>query len=496
MRRDISLLAVFAVLAFAVPCQSADQTVLNLVKQYDAQDDQGRLGTFLSPQTWLEAIALQGTLPATPASTKAAIAPAVTQSRTDQQTTAPAGTSGSTSAVSKGSVPSLLSFAEEYGGLTQSVSGSITTVQGNVANIIKAISAKGYEESFTAGANNPFVRSVSKASFSVGLNTGTNGSSNSTSLQPGTFNTATAHIDLINHRDPRDRRWDRGWADLAQKQGQEIENEVDKQFAVLQNSEEYKTWRIRTQRTLMDLAAYEKATSDAPAEKDQKISVALQGILDDFKKINGVSEAVLKGKLNSYDKAKQKIVDAINKSHVFSFEYSFTDQSSVQLPKSTTTTYTLGATAPNLSNFNFIFASPLSRNGGVQITANASTTLFTSAASQLHIAPVRDYKFAADVDIPVPAIASLAKSTVSLSGLFQSLLQEPLGQQVTVNGVAVKNTGNIVLGQAKWSFPIATSGVTFPVSITVSNRTELIKEKDVKGTIGVSYNLDSLFSKQ
>lgn len=119
-----------------------------------------------------------------------------------------------------------------------------------------------------------------------------------------------------------------------------------------------------------------------------------------------------------------------------------------------------------------------------------------SASSQLHLTPVRDYKFATEVDIPVPAIASLAKSTVSLSGLFQGLLQEPLGQQITVNGVAVKNTGNIVLGQAKWSFPVGTSGVTFPISITVSNRTELIKETNVKGTFGISYNLDSLFSKQ
>ena len=78
--------------------------------------------------------------------------------------------------------------------------------------------------------------------------------------------------------------------------------------------------------------------------------------------------------------------------------------------------------------------------------------------------------------------------------LVQDLLQEPLGQQVTVNGVAVTSTGTIVLGQAKWTFPAGTSGVTFPVSFTASNRTDLIKETTVKGSIGVSYNLDSLFS--
>ncbi len=39
------------------------------------------------------------------------------------------------------------------------------------------------------------------------------------------------------------------------------------------------------------------------------------------------------------------------------------------------------------------------------------------------------------------------------------------------------------------------SGVKVPVSFTLANRTELIKEKEVRGTIGVTFDFDSLFSK-
>jgi hypothetical protein len=50
--------------------------------------------------------------------------------------------------------------------------------------------------------------------------------------------------------------------------------------------------------------------------------------------------------------------------------------------------------------------------------------------------------------------------------------------------------------QTKLEFPAANNGVRIPLSLTVSNRTELIKESEVRGQIGVSFNLDSLFAAQ
>ncbi len=477
--------------------QTADNTVINLVKLYNLQDSEGKRGVFSSPQTWLDVIALRSPAPTTTGTTSAvsSLKASVTQSRTDQQTTAPAGTTNTTSPVSKGSVSSLLSFAEEYGGLTQSVSGSVTTVQGNIANLIKAANTKDYERSFSFGADHAFFRALSKASLSIALNTGTTGSSTSSSIQPSTFSGANAHVDLVNYRDPRDRHWDNEWELLRNGEGAALQTEVDKEVASLKGTA-YDAWRRRTLKALTDLAAYEAATTDTQENRDKKISTALQGILDDFSTLDKVPQAALKARLAAYSKEKQTITDLINQSPVFSFEYAFTNQAAIQLPKSTTQTYSLGTTAPDLSNFNLIFAGPLSRKGGTQITANASATLFTSASPQLHLTPIRDYRAAVEVDLPIGALASIAKSTVSLSALFEGLRQEPLGQQIAVNGVSITSRGNVLLGQLKWNFPVGTSGITFPVSLTTSNRTELIKETNVRGTIGVSYNLDSLFSRQ
>jgi hypothetical protein len=206
------------------------------------------------------------------------------------------------------------------------------------------------------------------------------------------------------------------------------------------------------------------------------------------------ADAKVQSTLKDYTTKKNDIVARINRSPVLSFEYTFTSQSSVALPKSTTQTYAIGTTAPDLSNFNLIFQAPLARNGSDQITVNVSTTLFTAPSAQLHLDPVRDFKVSAEADFSLPSLASLAKSTLSISALVQDLLQEPLGQQVTVNGVSVTNTGTIVLGQAKWTFPAGSSGITFPISFTASNRTDLIKETTVKGTFGISYNLDNLLA--
>lgn len=120
---------------------------------------------------------------------------------------------------------------------------------------------------------------------------------------------------------------------------------------------------------------------------------------------------------------------------------------------------------------------------------------FSMGNHQEHIGRVRDYRISGQFDIPLPEIANIGKPTLSFSGLYLHLLQEPLGEQVKVNGVAVSRTGGIDLFQSKLTIPVKGAGVKIPISFTVANRTELIKEREVRGTIGVTFDFDSLFSK-
>jgi hypothetical protein len=65
---------------------------------------------------------------------------------------------------------------------------------------------------------------------------------------------------------------------------------------------------------------------------------------------------------------------------------------------------------------------------------------------------------------------------------------------VVVNDVPISLTGNIWLFQSKLSLKVKNSGVKIPVALTYTNRTELNKESDVRGSIGVTYSLDNLFA--
>jgi hypothetical protein len=52
----------------------------------------------------------------------------------------------------------------------------------------------------------------------------------------------------------------------------------------------------------------------------------------------------------------------------------------------------------------------------------------------------------------------------------------------------------LVFFQAKVTIPIGATGMKVPVSVTASNRTELIEENDVRGSIGFTLDLDALVS--
>jgi hypothetical protein len=49
--------------------------------------------------------------------------------------------------------------------------------------------------------------------------------------------------------------------------------------------------------------------------------------------------------------------------------------------------------------------------------------------------------------------------------------------------------------QAKLTIPVKGSGVRIPLSLTASNRTELIREKEVRANFGFTFDFDSIFAR-
>src|SRR5208337_4819661 len=138
---------------------------------------------------------------------------AAEQQRLDKQTSSSSGSGNTTSATNKPSVPWLLGFAVEHGALTQSVENNLITVRGNVANIAKALDAKDYVESYRRYQDNNLLYLISLASFSLSY---TSSNSQASSSQ-GTFAGYSVHLDLYNHRDPRDKRYIKQWASVVNR---------------------------------------------------------------------------------------------------------------------------------------------------------------------------------------------------------------------------------------------------------------------------------------
>lgn len=413
------------------------------------------------------------------------------QQRIDKQTSASAGSGATASAVSKGSVPWLFGFAVEHGALTQSVDNNVITLRGNVANLAKAISTKDYVASYQKYQDNTAVNLVSQTSFSVSFVANQNASA--TNNSQNTVAGFSAHVDLYNHRDPRDRRYNSDWAEVVRQGLTDLATSVGGLHDLLdaKHHQALQAWQDRTNAILATLTA---------TSSDDEVRAAIKKIADDYVNAFGQLEDV-RSALNSVSKAMQdysdqkgKVIDKIESSPIFSVEYTDTRQSATTiLPQSTGASLSTASPLPDLSNINLIAG--LRFIGRSQVTFNAATTLFNSLPNGSSSGSIRDWRVSGQIDIPLPEIPQIGKSTLTFSGLFLSLLQEPLGQKVLVNGVTESRTGNIGLFQAEFSVPIKGTGLKIPISLTASNRTELIKETDVRGAIGITLDLDSIFAK-
>ena len=270
--------------------------------------------------------------------------------------------------------------------------------------------------------------------------------------------------------------------------------------------------RLETQLKNTRPADYEKWSKDA---QDAVYALRQQGANDDdFRKIlrdtadsfmkvfsnvpeiqAGLSQA--SSRIDRFLDQEQSIVSQIRETPILTVEYNLTRQL-------TSNDKTITATQPNqkipdLSNVNLVVEGWLGGGPDVpELTFNAGGTWFNSpnTADQKR-GRVRDIRVSLEADWQLTALAKLSKPTVSLSGQYLNLIAEPLGQQVMLNGVTIVRRGPMEVFQAKLSIPVGgSSGVKIPVSFTYASRTELVKESDVRGNIGITFDLDTLFSQK
>jgi hypothetical protein len=356
--------------------------------------------------------------------------------------------------------------------------------------------------------------------FGFSFNTGTQSSGVTSSSTAGLTNTNaftgfTAHYDIYNKRDPRDPKWKGLWGPIFAGYGKPAVDDINKVQQALSGEKSkaaYEDWLVKTKQAV---EAVKKSNPD-------QIETVLEAQAQKLKTIIAADPAAQAAvdqaaqALQTYSGARNNLIGNIMKSTIISAEYNLIKQSNQPLANAgSKTTVTTAGAIPDLSNLNLIIETPFFRvkSGDCgtdlkpddpaakcninysQFTANLSTTIFDSIPTGSVSGRIRDYQLSGQLDIPTGIIpTNVGEVTGTVSGLFLSLLQQPLGQPVQVNGVDVNTKGNIGLFQAKLSLKLSKSGVEIPISFTYATRTQLIKESDVRGNIGVTFNLDNLFA--
>jgi hypothetical protein len=425
------------------------------------------------------------------------------EARVDKQVGSNSSSSGSTSLTSHGSVPAVLAFAVENGAIERTVSGSSITFRARPVQVVQALQTTPFYDAYAQIQNNGTLDLLNRLSFALSFDTSRGNSSGTftgTSNQVSEFSTT---VDLYNHRDPRDKRykalWDRLQLDIAKNMALSLYNLFDALTAESVR-DDVGTWVDQT------------ASALAPLIVDGKDEEAAATLKETLKSFPTIAEKVAGGDViikqfattsAAMQTARQNIFTYVSNSPILTFEY--TDNLASKVSSSTALLTnkvaaqagSSGTQLPDTSNLKLIFERGI--GGGGSFASNLSATIFNSKPPAVGTNQLRDLQASLQLDIPVnTSLPKIGNVVVSLSGKFEHIPSDSLvglvpGITPITSDAALK--GNLEIGQAKITFPVKGSGVKIPLSFTWANRTELIKEKEVRGNIGITFDFDTILSK-
>jgi hypothetical protein len=432
--------------------------------------------------------------------------------RADKQTGASAGSSGGTSIVAQGPAARVLSVAAEYGALTQSVNGQVVTIRGNLAGVPSALVNQnvfpycvGDEATRGFCVDGSALGILKRFSFSVSFDpsrtqtlTTTAGTTTPASApQPVTF-TASGHeiaafsarAELWNRRDASTPEFAAEW---RKKVGAAMNDASGRLLGAATFAEDVMNLPDHDAWFKASVASVRAAGPDRQ-KVVQALTAALQEIVTKARVGAPDFQAHVDEALAAYSRfflAQDDLIDTLATRKVLAFEY----------------TSTRPVAQPSLSNYRVILDYPFSPR--TKLVANGAFTFYDSVPSgQAIVTRYRDAQIGAQLDHGLRDAAILGPAVLSLAAYYQyqhspALLDvDPARAIAGVTFVELPTdakkvfatAGDIFLVQGKLSLVPPGSAIKVPISITWSNRTELIDEPVWRGQIGVSYDLDSLFA--
>ena len=141
---------------------------------------------------------------------------------------------------------------------------------------------------------------------------------------------------------------------------------------------------------------------------------------------------------------------------------------------------------------------------GAQLTANFTAAIYSSLPAGAAYGRLRDFQLSGEFDKPFGGTPDEPRGTLSLAGYGQyqydpTVLNITAGNLVPGTNIPLPGDAQVLLGTAGW-LGVAQGkltinlkkGLSIPVAVKWSNKTDLLKGDDVRGQVGLSYDLSAL----
>jgi hypothetical protein len=436
--------------------------------------------------------------------------------RTDKQAGSSAGSGGSTNLVSKGTTAKVLSFAAEYGALTQSVNKQIVTVQGSLDGVPAALVRHNLVR-YCPSSKTPdcvhrkTVENLKRFSYAVSFDTsqsahgvtGTSTAAATGSAQPVTFSAdghsitaVTVRGVVLNARDTVSKTYQQAWTKAVKEPAKNktlnaaanaLLREVSGLVTTVEADANYQPWQLETVKQILG-AKDEMAMRAVWTERQRVLAELLRPAHPEF-----LARAEEFSKtLSVYRFEQDAVIEALQKP-ALTLQYDY------NRPNDQPVTH-VGRLILD-KGFKKVWSFAI--NGAVEMYGG------TLPADVPGTGRVRAAQFGAQIQHDLGTLTLLGAAAVSGTYYFQ-YQNSPAVLNVTASApfdgitfVALPSTakkvfaekGHLHVAQLRLVLGPGQSSARFPISISYSNRTELIDKPAWRGQIGVSYDFDSLFSK-
>ncbi len=141
---------------------------------------------------------------------------------------------------------------------------------------------------------------------------------------------------------------------------------------------------------------------------------------------------------------------------------------------------------------------------GAQLTGNFTASMYSDLPAGAKYGRFRDVQVSAEFDKPFGGTIAAPRGTLSFAGYGQyqydpTVLNITEGNIVPGTEIPLPGNAQVLLGTAGWigvvqgkvSFNLS-KGLTIPIAVKWSNKTDLLNANDVRGQFGLSYDLSAL----